>query len=71
MTRFKKELKKRGQRFDEDFGYLPIETRKGSNIVIETIYCNAENVTLTKVFNVLTLRFKYNRAMQVESGELL
>lgn len=62
MTRFKKECKKRGIRFDEDFPCLPYH-ENNSSIGIECVVCDAENATVKEYTNVMVCGWTFDRAM--------
>lgn len=66
MTRLKKEFKKRGFKFEEDYPYLPYFIRGKSifdrgYIFIDGIGLNKETATYYECLNVMTMATKLNR----------
>lgn len=69
MTRFKKEMKKKGWKFSEDYTWLPFET--SNNIFIEDVDCNEEKAYIFEGTNVSAIRFFIGRNGEVERDEWL
>ena len=66
MNRFKRELRKHGQKLECDYPTMPFYLKGKSpfdvgNICIEGIVANAENCTVTTFYNVIVCREKVNR----------
>lgn len=66
MTRLKKEFKKRGLKFEEDYPCLPYYIKGKSifdrdYIFIEGIYLNKETATYYKYLNVMAIGATLNR----------
>lgn len=70
MTRFKKELKKLGWRFEEDFPWMPYQY-PDSNIVLEESKCVAAEASVVVVHNVLASKVFFNRQLKSANTELL
>lgn len=63
MTRFKKELKKLGWEFDEDFPWMPYQY-PDSNIVLEESKCIAAEAAVVVVHNVAAAKVFFNRQLK-------
>lgn len=70
MTRFKKELKKLGWRFDEDFPWMPYQY-PDSNIVLEESRCIAAEAAVVCVHNVAAAKVFFDRQLKSADTEYL
>lgn len=66
MNRFKKEIRKKGIRLESDYPWMPYYIKGNSpfdvgNICVECVSINAENATVTTVYNTLVTRVRMNR----------
>ena len=56
MNRFKKELRKKGFKFESDYPWLPYYVKgdfgKPGNICLEGIFVNSEYATVVELYNV-------------------
>ena len=60
MTRFKKELKRKGFKFEEDYDFLPFPSG-GSGVMIDMVLVNAEEATWKEYYNVIAIQYTLNR----------
>ena len=61
MNRFKKELKKRGYKTEEDYDYLPYETAPG--VFIEAICIDASRARYTIYYDVIACSTQFDNQM--------
>lgn len=64
MTAFKKYIRKKGYKTEEDYPYIPYQPLR-SNIVILSIYVSAERACLVTEFNVGTTYEYFGRNGEV------
>ena len=62
MTRFKKELRKRGVKLECDYPYLPFEL---VGTTLECVVVNSELCSVTEITTSITLTSYYGRNMQI------
>lgn len=62
MNRFKKELKKRGVKLENDYPYMPFDF---GNTALEAVIVDAEKCTLSQLTSSMNVIYYYGRDMKV------
>lgn len=66
MNRFKKELRKRGFKLENDYDYLPYEVEY--YMVLDSVVVDTEHCTFTEHYNSITIQLTFDRAMNAHDA---